>query len=147
MTFLSPKTHTYINLQTKWGYTIFDSSTQKSGDIPNVYTLLRNKKHYIIHPMDSGVTNHDFYNKDQQSNQDHNSHQQLSYTIYDLYHGVTNHDFYNKDQQSNQDHNSHQQLSYTIYDLYHKHLSSVSRLITYNTILLTNQQYEVRCII
>ena len=29
---------------------------------------------------------HDFYNKNQQSKQDHDSHQQLSYTIYDRHH-------------------------------------------------------------
>jgi len=29
---------------------------------------------------------HEFYKKDQQSKQDHDSHQQLSYTIYDLHH-------------------------------------------------------------
>jgi len=48
--------YTYINPPLKWEYTIFDSSTQPSGDIPNVYTWLNNKKHYIIHPMHSGVT-------------------------------------------------------------------------------------------
>ena len=58
MTFLSPKTHTYIHLPTKWGYTKFDSSTQPSGDIPIVYTWQKYNKYYIIHPLQSGDTNY-----------------------------------------------------------------------------------------
>jgi len=45
ITFLSPKTHTYIHLPAMWGYTNIDSFTQPSGDTP---------KGYIIHPRHSG---------------------------------------------------------------------------------------------
>ena len=42
MTFLSPKTHTYIHIPTKWGYT---KSLHKI-----------KQEHYIIHPRHSGET-------------------------------------------------------------------------------------------
>ena len=102
-TFLSPMTHTYINLPTKWGYTKLDLSTQPSGDILIVYTLLKYRNDYIILPMHSGGTNY----------------------IIDI------HEIYNRDQISKQDHDSHQQLSYTMYDLHHKHLSATSKPTTY----------------
>ena len=49
------KTWLYTSISQPSGDTPFlDSSTQPSGDIPNVYTWLNNKNHYIIHPMHSG---------------------------------------------------------------------------------------------
>jgi len=84
---------------------IHTSITQTSGDIQNLTYPCNQVGLHIWHDLKSPYMTeynnyyiigifmtftssdiHEIYNKDQRSKQDHDSHQQLSYTIYDLHH-------------------------------------------------------------
>ena len=96
MTFLSPKTHIYIHLPTKWGYTNIDSSTQPSGDISDTNCLymteiLRHSSHtyrgYNLHHMTKRDSSND-YNRQRQTIMSLD----MTFTLNDI------HDIYNRDQ-------------------------------------------------